>query len=55
MSVEQAEECDELGEELEAQAPRKMRFPACQVSGWDDDVQGVEEEKDPFGMLLVLC
>ncbi|XP_023712556.1 ankyrin repeat domain-containing protein 49 [Cryptotermes secundus] len=48
MSAEEKEEYDKFGDKLEVQAPTKMRFPACQVSGWDDDVQGVEEERNPF-------
>lgn len=55
MSVEEEEEYDKLGDEFGIQAPTKIGFPSCEVSGWDDDVQGVEEERNPFGMLLVLC
>lgn len=55
MSVEEEEEYDNFVDEPQGQAPMKMGFPACQVSGWDDDAQGVEEERNPFGMLLVLC
>jgi hypothetical protein len=55
MSVEEEEEYDKFGDKLEVQAPMKMVFPVCQVSGWDDDDEGIEEERNPFGMLLVLC
>jgi hypothetical protein len=55
MSVEEEEEYDKFGDKLTVQVPTKTGFSVCQVSGWDDDVEGIEEESNPFGMLLVLC
>jgi hypothetical protein len=55
MSVEEEEEYDKFGDKPDVQVTTKTRFPMCQVSGWDDDAEGIEEERNPFGMPLVLC
>jgi hypothetical protein len=49
------EECDKFGQELEKmQRAMKRGFPVGQVSGWDDDAEGIEEETNPVGKLHVL-
>lgn len=41
------EEYDKFGQELE-KVQRKMKgFSIGQVSGWDDDAEGIEEERNP--------
>ena len=48
------EEYDKFGQELE-KVQRKMKgFSIGQVSGWDDDAEGIEEERNPVGKLHVL-
>jgi hypothetical protein len=45
------EEYDKFGQELET-VQRDMKnksFPVGQVSGWDDDAEGIEEERNPVG------
>jgi hypothetical protein len=52
---EEEEEYDKFGDKLEVQFPSQSGVSMCQVSGWDDDAEGIEEERNPFGMLIVLC
>ena len=50
------EEYDKFGQELE-KMQREMKnksFPIGQVSGWDDDAEGIEEERNPVGEFHVL-
>jgi hypothetical protein len=45
------EEYDKFGQELE-KVQREMKnksFPIGQVSSWDDDAEGIEEERNPVG------
>ena len=47
------EEYDKFGQEVE-NVQREMKnksFPVGQVSGWDDDADGIEEERNPAGKL----
>ncbi|XP_069692291.1 ankyrin repeat domain-containing protein 49-like isoform X2 [Periplaneta americana] len=50
MSGDEDEEYDMFGKELSViQAEMtKTGFPLGQVSGWDDDAEGVEEDRNPF-------
>jgi hypothetical protein len=54
--MEEEEEYDKFGPELEKvqAAMKRTAFPIGQVSGWDDDAEGVEEERNPFGKFVVL-
>lgn len=52
MSME--EEYDKFGRELENVQAAMKNFPVGQVSGWDDDAEGIEEERYPFGKFLDL-
>jgi len=50
------EEYDKFGQELE-KMQREMKnksFPIGQVSGWDDDAEAIEEERNPVGKFHVL-
>ena len=53
--MDEDEEYDKLGKELEkVQREMKKSFPIGQVSGWDDDAEGIEEERNPVGKFHVL-
>ena len=47
--MDEEEEYDKFGEELEKlqNAMKRENFPLGQVSGWDDDTQGIEENRNP--------
>jgi hypothetical protein len=51
---EKEEEYDKFGQELEKVQAAMKNFPLGQVSGWDDDAEGIEEERNPFGEFLEL-
>lgn len=51
---EEDEEYDKFGQELERVQVAMKSFHIGQVSGWDDDAEGLEEEVNPFGKCLVL-
>jgi hypothetical protein len=52
---DEEEEYDKFGEALEkVQREMKKGFPVGQVSGWDDDAQGIEEERNPVGKFYLL-
>jgi hypothetical protein len=42
---------DKFGQVEKVQRDMKNKsFPVGQVSGWDDDAEGIEEERNPVGM-----
>jgi hypothetical protein len=48
------EKYDKFGQELEEVQVAMKSFPVGHFSGWDDDAEGIEEERNPFGKFLVL-
>jgi hypothetical protein len=47
---DEEEEYDKFGQVEKVQRDMKNKsFPVGQVSGWDDDSEGIEEERNPVG------